>query len=261
MKYPLALWKFFLFCLALSGFFIHVAFLRLIRRQKRKQRIIKKYCQLALRSLNVKLTFKGEPPNKQENFLIVCNHLSYLDILILYSFLENPCFIVAKDILETKFLGSIPRHAEAYGVERKKLNKLKEDIEAIKNILLSGRNVILFPEGATGDGKSLKPFKSPFFNAAVLAKKKVFPLCINYILIDGKPFNEKNKNKILWRGQPLIKHFFRFCQSQKVEGEIVFTTPLPSSDINRLELSLNSFNRIACVFKPVPFPTSGNPEK
>ena len=251
MKYPLSIWKFFLFCLALSGFFIHVALFRLIRRQKEKQRIIKKYCQLALRSLNIKLTFKGEPSNKKENFLIVCNHLSYLDILILYSFLENPCFIVAKDILETRFLGSISRHAGAYGVERKKRNKLKEDIVAIKNILLTGRNVVLFPEGATGDGKSLQSFKSPFFKAAVLAKKKVFPLCINYILIDGKPLNEKNKDRILWRGQPIVKHFFRFCQSQKVECEIVFTSPLPSSDTNRLQLSLNSSHHIASVFKPV----------
>ena len=249
MKYPLALLKFFLFCLALSGFFIHVALFRLIRRQKGKQRIIKKYCQLALKSLNIKLTFKGEPPSSQENFLMVCNHLSYLDILILYSFLEDPCFIVAKDILETKFLGSIPRHAEAYGIERKRLNNLKKDIEAIRSILLKGRNVILFPEGATGDGKFLKPFKSPFFKSAILAKKKVFPLCINYILIDGKPFNEKNKDRILWRGQPIVKHFFRFCQNQKVECEIVFTSPLSSDKINRSELSLKSYNRIISVFK------------
>lgn len=249
MKHLFAIWKFFLFCLALSGFFIHVAFFRLIRRQKGKQKIIKKYCQSALKSLNIKLTFKGEPPNKKENFLIICNHLSYLDILILYSFLENPCFIVAKDILKTKFLGSIPRYAEAYGVERKGRNKLKEDIEAIKNILLKGQNVILFPEGATGDGKFLKPFKSPFFNTAILAKKKVFPLCINYTLIDGKPFNEKNKDRILWRGQPIVKHFFRFCQNQKVECEIVFTSPLPSSAVTRLELSLKSYNHITKVFK------------
>ena len=251
MKYPLALWKFFLFTLILSGFFIHVALFRLIRRQKGTQRVIKKYCQLALKGLNVKVTFQGKHPSKKENFLIVCNHLSYLDTLILYSFLENPCFIVAKDILETKFLGSIPRHAGAYGVERKKRNKLTENIEAIKNILLTGRNVVLFPEGATGDGKSLKPFKSSFFNAAVLAKKKVFPLCINYILIDGKSLNEKNKDRILWRGEPLIKHFFRFCQSQKMECEIIFTSPLPSSDTNRLQLSLNSSHHITSVFKPV----------
>ena len=249
MRYLSALGKFFLFCLALSGFFIHVALFLLIRRQKGKQRIIKKYCQLALRSLNIKLTFKEEPPNKKENFLIVCNHLSYLDILILYSFLENPCFVVAKDILETKFLGSIPRHAEAYGVERKKLNNLNEDITAIKNILLKGRNVVLFPEGATGNGKTLKPFKSPFFKSAILAKKKVFPLCINYILIDGKPFNEKNKDRILWRGQPIVKHFFRFCQNQKVECEIVFTSPLSSDKINRSELSLKSYNHITKMFK------------
>ena len=241
-----------MFGLALSGFFIHVALFRLIRRQKGKQKAIQRYCRLALKSLSVRVAFQGKFPDKKENFLIVCNHLSWLDILILYSFLENPCFIVAKDILETKFLGSIPRHAEAYGVERKRLNKLKEDISAIKNILLQGRNAILFPEGATGDGKILRKFKAPFFDTAILAKKRALPLCINYLFIDGKPLDEKNRDIIFWRGgHPIIKHCFRFCQSQKVECEVIFTPPLSSSHINRSELSLKSYKNIASVFKTI----------
>lgn len=252
MKYLFAFKKMFLFSLALSGFFIHVAFFRLVKRQKGKQRVIKRYCQLALKSLNIRVTFRGDPPDKMDNFLVVCNHLSYLDILILYSFMEEHCFIVAKDILKTKFLGSIPGYAEAYGVERRQWSNLKEDISAIKNILLKGRNVILFPEGTTGDGSVLQKFKPPIFKAAILAEKKVLPLCINYLSMDGKSLNKASKDIIFWRGgHPIVKHFFRFCQSQKVDCEIVFTSPLPSSHTNRSDLSLKAYHQITNAFKPL----------
>ena len=252
MKYLSTGWKFFLFCLALLGFFIHVTLFRLIKKQKGKQRIIKKYCQLALRSLNIQLSFQGTLPGKEENFLIVCNHCSYLDILILYSFLKNPCFIVAQDILGTRFLGNIAKYADSYGVERKRLNKLKEDISTIKNILLSGRNVILFPEGATGNGEALLQFKQPFFESAILSKKKVSPLCINYLLIDGEPLNRKNRDRVFWQGgRSILKHFFKLCQVQQIKCEIIFTTPLPSDNTNRSELSLKAYNNISNIFKTI----------
>ena len=252
MKYLSAGWRFFLFCLALSGFFIHVTLFRLIKKQKGKQRIIKKYCQFVLRILNIKLTFQGKPPADQENFLIVCNHCSYLDILILYSFLENPCFIVARDILKTKFLGSIAKYADSYGVERNRRNKLKEDISAINNILLTGRNVVLFPEGLTGNGEKLLNFKQPFFESAILAKKKVLPLCINYLLIDGEPLDRRNRNRAFWQGgRSIVKHFFKFCQTRQVKCEVIFTTPLPSNNTNRSELSLKAYNNISRIFKTI----------
>ena len=252
MKYLSAGWRFFLFCLALFEFFIHLTLLQWTKKQRKKQRAIKKYCQFVLRNLNIQLTFQGEPPMDRGNFLIVCNHCSYLDILILYSFLENPCFIVARDILETKFLGSITKYADSYGVERNRRNKLKEDISAIKNILLTGRNVVLFPEGATGNGEVLLKFKQPFFESAILARKKVLPLCINYLFIDGELLSKENRDVVFWRGgHSILKHFFKLCQIQKVKCEIVFTPPLSPDNTSRSELSLKSYNHIANVFKPI----------
>lgn len=252
MKYLFSGWRFFLFCLALFCFFIHLTLIFWIKDQKKKQRIIKKYCQFVLWNLNIKLIFQGEPPEEKEKFLIVCNHCSYLDILILYSFLENPCFIVARDILETAFLGNIAKYADSYGVERNRRNQLKENISAIKNILLTGRNVVLFPEGSTGNGEKILKFKQPFFESAILAKKKVFPLCINYLLVDGEPLSRQNRDRVFWQGgRSIVKHFFRLCQIQKIECEITFTTPLPSNNTNRFELSLKSYNNISTVFKTI----------
>ncbi|APJ02589.1 1-acyl-sn-glycerol-3-phosphate acyltransferase [Silvanigrella aquatica] len=47
-----------------------------------------------------------------------------------------------------------------------KLNS-KEEIKNISNILISGFNVIIFPEATTSDGSMLLDFKRPLFNSAI----------------------------------------------------------------------------------------------
>lgn len=250
MKYVSALRKCFLFSLILAGFFINMFFRRLTGTQNRN--FIKKCGQTALRVLNVKVTVQGDPPDQTENFLIVCNHLSYLDVLILCSFVKNSCFIASKDILKLKLLGKIAASARAFAVERKQYKKIQNDIVKLKNILLSGRNVILFPEGSAGDGKAIQNFKPPFFEAAVLSKKRTLPVCINYLSIDGNPLSEINKHKLLYNlRRPVVKHFFTLCRSRSIECEIVWIAPLPSSNhTDRKELAEKAKSRIAECFKP-----------
>ena len=252
-KYIRAILKIFLVCLVLAGFFIQAIFFNLIRWKKENRKLVQRYCALALWVLNIKLSFRGEKPDPKEIFLIVSNHLSYLDGFILYSFLENPCFTIGKDILESKYLGILPRYAEGYGVDRKSTNNLKEDISSLKNILDSGQNVVLFPEGTTGKGKELKQFKSSLFETAVLSQKKVLPLCLNYTSINDNSLNENNKGIIFWQeGEyPILKHFFRFCQNKKIECEITFTPPLSPQETSRQELSTKAYNSINKEFKPI----------
>ena len=273
-----AIWKIFLVCFFLIGFFIHSVFFKLygfglkilgaffpdqnkkLQQQSEKmiytikqRRTAQKYCGLILKALNIKISFLGTAPNKKENFLIVCNHLSYLDGFILYSFLDSSsCFIIAKDILKSKYLGFLPKYAKGYGAERKNKNKLKKDISAIQHILNEEQNAVLFPEGSIGDGKSLKKFKTSFFESAVLAKKRVLPLCINYLSINDRPLNKENKNIIFWSGAyPILRHFFRFCQSRQIECEVSFGSPLSSQKTNRKELSTAAFNQISEKLKPI----------
>ena len=272
-----AVWKIFLVCLILLGFFIHSVFFKLygfglkilgalfpaqnerLQQRSRKpihtirqRRTAQKYCGLILKALNIKISFLGTAPGKKENFLIVCNHLSYLDGFILYSFLDKPCFIIAKDILKLRYLGFLLRYAEGYGVERKNKTKLKKDISVIQSLLNEEQNIVLFPEGSIGDGKALKRFKASFFESAVLAKKRVLPLCINYLSINSRPLNKENKNIIFWgRGYPILRHFFRFCQSRQIECEVTFGSPLSSQKTNRKELSTAAFNQISEKLKSI----------
>ena len=189
---------------------------------------------------------------KNENFLIVCNHGSYLDILILYSVLKNPCFITSKDMQDTFFPGVMTRYSNCYALERHRKNRLKEDIKSITDRLLSGQNVVLFPEGTTGDGEKLLKFKSPIFDSAFQAKKKTQPVCLNYLSIDGNPLNGKNKDRVFWYGgSSFLKHFIGLCQTRRLECEMVLTSPLPPEETNRRELALKARRQIAREFKAV----------
>lgn len=95
--------------------------------------------------------------------LYVVNHVSYLDILALGAHLDA-VFVAKRDIAGWPLLGRLAKTGQCIFISRRRVH-LKSEIETIRSTLVSGRNVILFPEGTTGCGASLLPFKSSLLAA------------------------------------------------------------------------------------------------
>ena len=238
--------------LVLLVFFSHVTLIRLLfrRSQKRKNRVgaaTSKYSKMLLRVFNCRISTKGSVP--EGSFFIVCNHHSYLDIVILYSLFKQACFITAKDMEKRLFVGSIIKHGNAYGVERKSRNFIDQDVAQMKDILASGRSILLFPEGTTGNGDELLRFKYPLFQSCIQAQVPVLPICLNYIDIDGQPLNTKNRSSICWMRGHIVAHFIRFAKINKIEAEITFTPAINSTGKDPKELSLEARASVESVFK------------
>ena len=171
-----------------------------------------------------------------ENHLFAVNHSSYLDALILYSVLKDPRFITSADIIF--FLGMITKLSNCQAVGGRRQKRLLQDIRKVKNLLISGQNVVLFPEATIGAGEKLLNFKSPFLHSAVQAKKEIQPVCLNYLSIDGQPLNQKNKDKVFWHGGcSFFRHFFRLCRVKKITAEIIFTPSLKTEGVHRRDLT------------------------
>lgn len=133
--------------------------------------------------------------------LIVCNHLSYVDILIISS--RYPAiFVTSEEVNEDPLLGMITRAAGCLFVERRHPFRLPQEIAEIESHLARGISVMFFPEGTTTDGTKIMKFKSSLFQSAKrLPQVKVLPLCLAYTHADGVPLDENAANKIFYYGE------------------------------------------------------------
>lgn len=167
--------------------------------------------KLALKVLNVKITRVGVRGEVSQR-LIVANHLSYLDVLVLFT--EFPSlFVTSTEIRDTFLLGDICKLAGCFFVERRRdkrsLATKEIELTAMKHKFTQGFNVFLFPEGTSSDGKQVLPFKGTFFQLAIDTKTPVVPVVLKY---EGE-----NRDVPPWYGDMTFPdHLFQLCSEKKL---------------------------------------------
>jgi len=112
--------------------------------------------------------------------LLVANHTSWLDILILAG--ATDCAFVSKDNLGHGLLHWLADQNATVYVKRAHVKGAKDQAVAIAKALENEKPIALFPEGTTGPGTYLLPFRSTLLEAANFAAKDVAirPVAIDY---------------------------------------------------------------------------------
>lgn len=242
--------------LILASFFARSFFIRLFNRDpiKRRQKEVKNTKRAArrfLRSFNVKL--KVTNPElldqfKDEKYMLVSNHSSFLDIFILGA-VENYVFITSTQMSDTPVLGSIVRNGGCLYTDRKKKTNLPQEIKRFSKVLSSGFKVVLFPESSGTDGASVKEFWRSLFQVAVNAGSTVLPACIRYLKLDGKPITDENRSVVSWyEGIDFLKYYWNLM-ARKLEAELCLLDPLDfDPERTRGELSDLAYERVRDAF-------------
>lgn len=162
-------------------------------------KIVSIYSTIGLILFGVKLRKNILPFNANDNFLIVSNHLSYLDIMIISSHFPT-CFVTSTEMKETPFLGQLCLLGGCLFVERRRRSGIAGEVAQITDALKNGLNVVVFPEAKSSNGEDVLKFRTPLFQAAINSGLNVLPLCINYRTLDGKKITLKNRDKVFWYG-------------------------------------------------------------
>jgi 1-acyl-sn-glycerol-3-phosphate acyltransferase len=112
--------------------------------------------------------------------LLVSNHVSWLDILVLGG--ATNCAFVSKDELGHPFIHWLADQNSTVYVKRSHVKGAKDQAIAIAKALERPKPVVLFPEGTTGPGTHLLPFRSTLLEAANFAAKdvKIRPVVMDY---------------------------------------------------------------------------------
>lgn len=199
--------------------------------------------------LDLKLVGFDEFKRRNKNYLIVCNHMSYLDVMLMASVM--PCvFVTSVDMGETKFLGTMAEMGGAIFIERRNRERVDADRSTMANALRKGHNVVIYPEGTSTNGSGVLPFKKSLLTAAVEGGVDIQPVVLRYTEINGEPFSEKNRDVVCWYGDmPFVSHLTRVLSLKSWKAELRFLSPIavhPNS--TRDELAEKSHRLIAQTY-------------
>ena len=132
-----------------------------------------------LRTLGVTLEVRGEPPSRGPG-LVVANHVSWLDILVMNA--AQPARFVSKaDVKRWPLLGSLITGAGTLYIERESRRDAMRVVHHVAERLQAQDLIAIFPEGTTGDGRTLLPFHGNLFQAAISADAPVMPLVLRFM--------------------------------------------------------------------------------
>ena len=143
------------------------------------QLLVREWSRQMLTIIGVELVVQGTPP-AHGPLLMVSNHISWLDILVLNA--AHPSRFVSKaDVKGWPLLGSLITGAGTLYIERENRRDAMRVVHHMAERLSAGDVLTVFPEGTTGDGRELLPFHANLQQAAITANAPVLPLALSFV--------------------------------------------------------------------------------
>ena len=170
------------------------------------------------------------------NGLLVCNHLSYLDILILAA-LTPSRFVAKSEVKNWPVFGWFAHLAGTIFVERSKRSQAARAAEEIRVALGEGPLLVLFPEGTSSGGETVLPFKSSLLEPAARHLHALTVGLIAYELADGTVSEEV----CYWKDMTLVPHLLNFLSKRTLQAFVHFSeAPQETTDRKVLARRLHS---------------------
>jgi len=199
------------------------------------RRFPRAYHRLMCRVLGVRLVRRGTISAHRPT-LFVSNHTSYLDIEIMGAAIEGS-FVSKAEVSRWPIFGWLAKLQRTVFVERADRAGAARQRDEIRRRLDDGDNLILFPEGTSGDGIHLLPFKSTLFAAAEDERVVVQPVSVVYRLLDGIPLGRFYRPFFAWYGDMTMPpHLWKMLGLGQLTVAMTFHEPVRLKDFGSRKL-------------------------
>ena len=194
-----------------------------------------------LRLLCVRVEVRGEP--REGARLVVSNHVSWLDILLIGSVCPA-CFLSKAEVRRWFVFGLLAVRFGTIFIERG--SGAESALEAIGARLSRGVAVAVFPEGTTTDGSTVRPFYPRMLAAAIDTGVLVQPVVLRYPAAGGV-----NALVPFTRDQPLLQHILPLLKEKSIAAVVSFTPPIDPRGSDRRQLAERARAAIAAELENI----------
>jgi 1-acyl-sn-glycerol-3-phosphate acyltransferase len=182
----------------------------------------------ALRVLNARYSANGPIPARG---LLVCNHLTYLDILVLAA-MTPAVFVSRSDVKYWPVFGWAAVLAGTIFVNRQRRTQVGEISSQMRQALDSGALVVLFPEGTSSDASTILPFKTSLLEPAIGSPHPLSIGLLRYAVDEG----DVSRDICYWGDMNFVPHLFNLLNLPGFEARVEFK-PVSAGTADRKELA------------------------
>jgi 1-acyl-sn-glycerol-3-phosphate acyltransferase len=140
---------------------------------------IQRWASQLLAILEIEVQSNQLPPSGFAG-LVVSNHLSWLDILVLQSLMPGS-FVAKTEVRRWPVVGYLAQACATIFVDRSSPRSARSMVEDTAAAIAQGYAVVVFPEGTSSNGQALGNFHANIFESAIRAQAPVQLLSLQYI--------------------------------------------------------------------------------
>jgi 1-acyl-sn-glycerol-3-phosphate acyltransferase len=212
------------------------------RRGGRRSPWPRRFLGRAAHIAGARVEVEGKPLDPHS--LVVANHTSWLDILILGG-ATGTRFVSKAEIERVPLIGWLSDQNQTLYIDRAERGDAHGQVRRIADALGDGQPLVIFPEGTTGDGRSLLPFRSTLLHAVAPPPPgtNIRPVALDY---------RESVDVIAWHGgEPGLANALRVLGLKgRRHVTVRLLDPLPPS-ANRKALAQSARNAISAALPSV----------
>ena len=168
--------------------------------------------------------------------LLVSNHQSYLDIVIIASVFPT-LFVAKTEVSRWPLFGWLTKLGGTIFVDREDPRSGVKCAYRVSSALRDGVNVQVFPEATTGDGSTVLSFNGLFFASAVRSHAPVLPLTIKFQSVNGRPADREALDTVCWYGDMNFgRHFWNLLNIESAEVSLMINEPINPTRAQRAKV-------------------------
>ena len=210
---------------------------------RRRQQLTRWFMVRLAAALPYRVRIIGEQP--AQPMLWVANHVSWCDIPLL-GMLQPLSFLAKSEVADWPVLGWLARQAGTLFIRRGAGDAALINQQLTRH-LDQGHPLLIFPEGTSTDGSSVRTFHPRLFACAIEADCAIQPVAIRY-LRNGKP----DTVAPFIGNDELPAHLRRLLAGDVAEVVIHLLPPFPATSLSRKDLAERAQQAIEhALFAPV----------
>jgi lyso-ornithine lipid O-acyltransferase len=202
-------------------------------RYRTGQRLIPKTYHRIMRGLlGLNIAVQGLPSSCRP-LCVVSNHTSWLDVVVISSFLPV-VFVAKQEVASWPFFGWLAQLQRSIFVDRYRRHQVHQTIDRIADALVTGEIIGIFPEGTSTDGMDVVPFRSALIGAVHAALRREPHMSAIFVQPVSVTYVGANRRSAVWALEdeiPFFSHLLRVANMRRINVAVTWGEPVPA-DMN-----------------------------